>query len=126
MRFVARRPYFLFAFESRLTGATVRQRIMAWNTKNNMDVSLQIDAVYILDKENIVNFGNGDGMLQYITADGELRPGYVVQQGAQFPTLVSFLGWASATMPRLNLPKLPILAYLGIPKLVDTQQSSEK
>ena len=110
-RFVDSRPFFLFAFESQLAIGTVKQRIESWNTVNTVPLKQQIDAVFIISVGSLVNFGTGNGTLQFRTPEGESLGGYRDIRSSD-QTLVSFLSWISATMPRVSLPIPPILSYL--------------
>jgi hypothetical protein len=111
-RFVGSRPYFLFAFESRLATATIKERIDAWNSKNAIPLKQQIDSVFVLTGGNIVNFGTGKGSLQFRTPDGKSLEGYIYPNPKNDPALLAFLSWISATMPRISIPSPPILSYL--------------
>ncbi len=111
-RFVDKRPSFLFAFESQLSIMTIKTKIEAWNQKHGLAVPEQIDAVFIMTGGSIINFGTGAGTLQFITPEGESKPGYVFRDPNNDRPLVSLLSWISASLPHFTLPSPPILNYL--------------
>lgn len=111
-RFIESRPYFLFAFESRLSLGTIKERISVWNTQNSTSLKQQLDAVFVLTGGNIINYGTGQGTLQFVTPEGALLHGYIYKDPKDDPTLLAFLSWVSTSLPRLSLPRPPILDYL--------------
>jgi len=111
-RFVAKRPSFLFAFESQLSISTIKERIDAWNQAHALPVPQQLDAVFILTGGSIINFGTGAGTLQFITPEGQSLPGYIYRDPSDDRPLVSLLSWISASLPHVSLPHPPILSYL--------------
>ena len=50
------RPYFLFAFESRISLRRVYEIILEYQTQQNLDANEILDAVFILDKGWVINF----------------------------------------------------------------------
>lgn len=112
-RFMNKRPYFLFAFESQLSLATVFERVNEFNQTNATDITQQVDGIFMLDQGVIVNFGTGQGSLQFVDAQGKSVPGLNTVPIAHDPAvLFQFLGWLSSIMPRVQLPSPPILPYL--------------
>ena len=110
-RFVDSRPYFLFAFESQLLIETVKERIDFWNSSKSVPLGQQLDAVFILSKGGLINFGGGGGTLKSIAPNGSPREGYS-RAGASTDALVYFLSWLSISMVRISMPVPPIAAYL--------------
>ena len=111
-RFVERRPFFIFAFESQLTTETVKQKIEEFNATNSVPFDHQIDGVFLLDRVSIINFGNGKGAFQFRTPEGKSLAGYIYQKPGTENVLFTFLSWVSATIPKVSLPSQPILHYL--------------
>ncbi len=110
-RFVNRRPYFLFAFESELLIETVKGKIDAWNTANAVPLGQQLDAVFMLSQGNLINFGEGKGALQFVPPDGNPLGGYIHAVSSS-DALVSFLSWLSVSMIRISMPHSPLALYL--------------
>ena len=111
-RFVHHRPYFLFAFESRLKPPTVKAKIEEYNKTHQMEVPYQLDAIFILPKGSILNFGAGRGGFRFITDEGKSLPGYVYEELSSNQTLFSFLSWISSTMFKISIPRPLIISYL--------------
>lgn len=111
-RFVFKRPSFLFAFESKLSISTIKERIEDWNKLHNLSIPEQIDGVFILTGGSIINHGYGTGALAFVTPEGERMTGYVYGPPKEDRPLVSLLSWISASLIRFSLPYPPILAYL--------------
>ena len=91
-RFVNNPPYFLFAFETQVAKETVRQSLMR-QTKRS------IDAVFILNQGAILDFGDGNGSLQYMKADGTKLLGWNCISDSN--TLSHLLLWLSV-MPEVH------------------------
>lgn len=111
-RFVNRRPFFLFSFESQLAPETVKTKVEEFNAANSIPFDQQIDGVFLLDRVSIINFGMGEGSFQFRTPDGKSLGGYIYQKPGTEDVLFSFLSWVSATIPKISLPSPPILHYL--------------
>ena len=111
-RFVTKRPFFLFAFESQIAQVTLKRKIEEWNVLHDLPVSEQIDAVFILDGESLVNHGEGKGAFRFITTTGEFLGGYQYSPVSINPPLVSLLSWLSSALMKFTLPASPILNYL--------------
>ncbi len=110
-RFVYSRPFFLFAFESRLKIATIKQSVDAWNARNNVPLNQQIDAIFLLSRGTVINNGTDEGALTLGPSVQQPNKGYVRHARAQ-NVLVQFLGWLSVTMVPITFPYNPIVSYL--------------
>jgi hypothetical protein len=58
-RFVEKRPYFLFAFESQLTIGGITDAVQDFNTEKRLAIPHQIDAIFLLDRGCLINLGDG-------------------------------------------------------------------
>jgi hypothetical protein len=121
-RYLDKRPYFLFAFESQLTIETIRERINEFNAESAKNLLEQLDGVFLLDRGALINFGSGTGSLVLIDPAGQSWPGMqVAATNENSNVLIQFLGWLSSVMLKINLSKPPILQYL-IPTLPASKQ----
>lgn len=106
-RYYSRPPFFLFAFESNISLEKIHQTL---NTEiddqtGNANTNL-LDAVFILQKGWLINFGDGTESFQFQTSDKKSLPGW---QGKKTESvLVPLLSWLSYVMPRMkrNVPVL--------------------
>lgn len=113
-RFVEHRPYFLFAFKSDLAIETVADRVAAYHSKQQLPIEQQLDAIFLMDRGSIINFGTGGGSFQVITPEGKALSGYVVERGDEKePTILTvFLIWLSICTPKYMLPYPPLVNYI--------------
>lgn len=93
-RFVEKRAYFLLAFQSQLKLNTVMEKIIEFNHNNSLELNSQIDAVFLLDKGTIINFGDGEGSLKFKSHDGEWMGGINIIAEQRSP-LFELLSWLS-------------------------------
>ena len=121
-RYYKHPPYFLFAYESQLSIQTVLQRLQQEVDTDGVAHIDLLDAVYILGKGWLVNFGNGEGSFKYISPEKESLPGW---QGANTEdVLLPLMAWLSHVMPRFQR-QLPILNKYLIPNNPFDSMSSE-
>lgn len=107
-RFYECPPFFVIAFESSMSGESIIQQLSELPpvSADGSEVVLNpIDAVFILGSGAAINYGDGQGALQFVTKrdNGEKfsLPGWV-WEGQQQAVLVTFLTWLSATAPRVR------------------------
>ena len=101
-RFYKCPPYFLIAFESQLKLDSIFDKIETFAKLKGFvvnEVNKIVDAVFILDRGWIINFGDGKGCLQFWAEKGELVNGWVSMNSGT--VLFDFLGWLSTVMPRM-------------------------
>jgi hypothetical protein len=114
-RFYDRRPWFLFAFESQLSLETIHERIVEFQKAETAGEMEFGDAVFVLGRGNVINFGDGQGALTFRSPPEQSAPsvpGWVRVDSTQ--VLIDFFGWLSAVMPRI-LRFDPILTqYLAL------------
>ena len=111
-RFIWRRPFFGFAFESELSLSTTIRELGSWTDELRQVERPVLDSLFILDRGVTVHMGQGDGYLRSSVGDGEPQAGYVqVRQGDQ-EVLAHFLLWIYAAMPRIDYHTHPALVYL--------------
>lgn len=112
-RFVLWRPFFVFAFRSKLTLATIRDRVRAWDVANTVEMPAQMNAVFTLDRGGIINYGDGKGSLVLLDNRGRTMPGYRIRPREVEEPLFGFLTWLCTSIPRVpQRPLPPIVNYL--------------
>ena len=112
-RFIEKRPYFLFAFESQVTLDTVFDKITEFNNQNCPEIKQQIDAVFLLDRGAIINFGDGQGSFQFRNPQGNSIPGLIRRPLENEPNLLfSFITWISAVIQRFTIYDNILIYYL--------------
>ena len=109
-RFLSRRPYFLFAFESKITDATIWESLTELNSSCREIDRPILDAAFVLNRGSFVYVREKDvGRIQ-LADEGRLPlPGYV-----SFPqnVITRFLFWTFAVMPRQIYLTHPATDYL--------------
>ncbi|MDQ8738246.1 DUF6602 domain-containing protein [Paenibacillus sp. LHD-38] len=112
-RYVKRRPYFLFAFESQLTLETIKNKIDEYNQENNIRYTEQIDGIFLLDRGYIINVADGEGSIVYRNEDGSIMEGFVpVSKDINEKILVGFLSWIHIVTPRIMMYQSFLTKYL--------------
>lgn len=98
-RFYKCPPWFLVAFESQLSLASIRARIEEFIEERAVETNGLVDAVFVLGRGWVINFGDGKGALQFRTLNGVLISGWIHKDSDL--VLFDLLGWLSAVMPRM-------------------------
>jgi hypothetical protein len=112
-RFIEKRPYFLFAFESQLTIETIAEKVTEYNTLNCPNIWQQIDAIFLLDRGSLINCGDGKGSLQLRDTQGKSIPGYTMIPINQYPNvLFDFVTWLSMVVKKFTLHENILSYYL--------------
>ena len=110
-RFLLRRPYFAFAFESRLTLQTIYGALTAWNEELREVERPVLDGLFTLDRGGLTHMGTGKGQLFIEGEDGERLTGYVgfTRDGG---VLTRLLVWMYGVMPMTIPFRHPVFPYL--------------
>lgn len=111
-RFVDHRPYFIFAYESQLTIQTICNKLIEYYVANNTPVEEQIDAVFCLDRGEVLNMGDGEGLLKWRTDKVESISGIHVTKDHGDEVLLGLMFWLSIVIQRYSLPHSPLVHYL--------------
>ena len=112
-RFVDNRPFFLFAFESQSPIDSIVNRVDEYNRDHKLELTQQIDGIFILGRGYAINFGTGKGAFQFRTPEGKSLPGLIgVLSNGDGEVLYKFLAWYSACTPRVEIPNSLMLTYL--------------
>ena len=111
-RFVNRRPFFAFFFESKVEIEAIKHHLEQWETELRDVERPIIDAVFVLSTGSIINFGQGDGVLSVRLSDGTNARGYQVEPEPKDRVLPSLLLWMFTSMPRMKMWVPPIVDYL--------------
>ena len=109
-RFLQRRPYFAFAFESRLTLERICYEVISWDEELREVERPVLDGVFVLGKGALLHFGTGKGKLVVESAEGESLDGYRIW--AEGGVLTLLLLWMYAAMPRVIHFNHPVFPYL--------------
>ena len=104
-------PYFLFAFESNLTVATICERLSLESESPGGVRTDLLDAVFVLNRGHAINLGKGGGSFAVYSAEGKERSGWFLDESPEH-ILFELISWLSVVMPRFVRydPILP--AYL--------------
>lgn len=108
-------PYFLIAFNSQLELSSILERIESFLKDQKLTVSeinTILDAVFVIDKGWIINFGDGQGCFQFMTSEGVPVKGWAYKPSKT--VLFDLLSWLSAVMPRIDRFE-PILTLYMLP-----------
>lgn len=111
-RFYECPPWFLVAFESQLTLPNILTEIDRFVNRTKVRADKLVDAVFILDRGWLINFGDGEGSLQFRTPEGTSVGGWMWKESNS--VLFDLLGWLSIVMPRMVRFE-PILARYIVP-----------
>jgi hypothetical protein len=114
-RYVKKRPFFVFAMESRISpDRLVRILNKAYR---NRDVALQIDAVLVVDRCLCVNFGDGDGWLSQEagSTSAPLKGFKSYESNEDRSVLAALLSWLSGVLVKVNMPS-PLIQHYFPPK----------
>ena len=110
-RFRLRRPYFAFAFESRLTLNTIYDALTAWNEELREVERPVLDGLFILNRGGLIHMGTGKGRLVIEGEDGQTCTGYVGFTRAD-GVLTRLLLWMYGVMPKTIHFRHPVFPYL--------------
>jgi hypothetical protein len=98
-RYFRHPPYFIFAFESDVPLASIRERAIAFDAQHPTAAGRSADAIFLLDRGWVIHFGTGAGSMQFRDADGKSHAGW---NSKESPTvLFDFLWWLSTAPPRV-------------------------
>ncbi len=117
-RYYEHPPFFLFCYESQLSLETIKKNIDTFVAENSLDKLQVMDAVFVLGKGSIINFGDGQGSFQFRMPDGKTMSDWIIQNSDS--VLFDFFCFLSVTMPKI-LRFEPILAKY----LFNSDQRSE-
>jgi len=98
-RFYECPPWFLVAFESQLTLPNILTEIDRFAIRAKVRSGKLVDAVFILDRGWLINFGDGEGSLQFRTPEGKSTVGWMWKESDS--VLFDLLGWLSIVIPRM-------------------------
>ena len=98
-RFYKCPPWFLVAFESQLTLAAIAESTKQFTRDGGIEPTRLLDAVFVLGRGWVINFGDGKGSFQLRTAKGQSATGWVDKESDC--VLFDLLAWLSSVMPRM-------------------------
>lgn len=105
-RFLEKRPYFLFAYESETPLDSIIGRLLELENSRDCGSEDHFDAIFIMGQGAAINLGDGGSSFVMKSADGKNTVGWSKAKGSSLMTLIT---WLSIVMP--SVVKLsPILA----------------
>lgn len=108
-RFLNRRPYFLFAFESETPLDSFLQRVSELEQAMGLAPIAHLDAIFLLDRGALINLGDGQGSLASFNNDGTKLAGWLKSSR---PVLISLISWLNVVMPSIVHMSPIILGYI--------------
>lgn len=121
-RYVDRRPYFLFAFDSEITPHNLRHLLTSRYQKNGFPLTQQIDAVFLLGHGSVLNAGDATGNLK-VHYGGKTAPGFHAISPDINGVLNMLLGWFHLVTPEVEYRHSPMIRYI-LPHNPDRKTSS--
>lgn len=109
-RFYSCPPYFLMAMESELSLEGAHARLAAEGSFGNAPHGNVLDAVFLLDRGWVIDFGDGNGAFRYRLPDGPALGGW--QRLASTRVLFDCLAWLSGCMPKMVQWEPVLLSYM--------------
>lgn len=106
-------PWFLFAYESQLRLSTICEQLKKESQQNVGEATNLVDAIFVLGKGWVINFGDGQGAFQFKDLTGNPVTGWVWQEVDA--TIFEFMAWLSIVMPRVIQFESILIPYL-LPK----------
>lgn len=110
-RFVDRRPYFLFAYESVVKPQALIERVLELEQDNKVGATDHLDAIFILGQGAIFNLGDGKSSFVMTQPDGTRIKGWGLT--GRTDSLMPLIAWLSAVMP-----SIVHLSSIAVPYLV--------
>ena len=113
-RFVWRRPYFAFAFDSKVSLSRLMMKLEEWDQKELRSVERPVvDGLFVLDKGAFCYWGK-PAESRIFRVDGNNTPvtGYHPFPDTGKEVLSNLLMWLYAVMPRLKYAHDPVSHYL--------------
>jgi hypothetical protein len=116
-RFYRRPPWFLVAFESQLSLDRIKEKAVQFTAEKRLQATELLDAVFVLGRGWVINFGDGKGAFQYRTPDHVSVTGWLANKSDR--VLFDLLAWLSIVMPRM-IRFDPILPHYMVPTPADS------
>jgi len=95
-RFYDRRPFFIFSYESKLTEEKIHEAALHFMQCEDLNHNHFADAIFLLDRKSLINFGDGKGQLQ-MTSGGKSVKGWGL---TSTKTMYEFIRWVYAVYPK--------------------------
>ena len=110
-RFVWRKPFFGFAFESQVSLDRIIQELSSWDKELRPIERPVLDSFFVLNKGGFMHMGDGKGGLISLTEEGQRQTGYVRLREGGEQILTTLLLWLFATMPKIQYYTHPAFVY---------------
>lgn len=109
-RFYDKRAFFVFAFDSSISVEKIIEKLtFAYRDKEIVE---QIDAIFLLNRGAIINFGEGTGSYQFLKKETRTPYTGFVQTCTDQHVIKNFLTWLITTIPRMTYFTHPLIHYL--------------
>lgn len=115
-RFYKCPPWFVLAFDSQLSLDRIKEKSVQFTADKRLQGTRLLDAVFVLGRGWVINFGDGKGSFQYRTPDDESVTGWLENESDS--VLFDLLAWLSIVMPTMARFE-PVLASYMVPSSVD-------
>lgn len=114
-RYVHKRPFFVFALASEIPSDSLINVLNQENQKR--DVTMQIDAVLVVDQCLCVNFGDADGWLhtQAASTSNTLRGFVSYASNEDRSVLAALLSWLNGVLVKVIMPS-PLIQHYFPPR----------
>lgn len=109
-RFGLHPPYWCFAYESQLTLENIESELRSAGSYVRDQSGNTLDAIFIMDRGAVIDFGDGTGSFACRMADGSNAKGWLRFEGS--PVLLTMLGWLYAVMPPVQPSRSTLVKYL--------------
>lgn len=110
-RFLNRRPYFLFAYESAAKPEALIKRVLELEHDNGVGATEHLDAIFMLGHGSMFNLGDGKSSFTMLKSDGTPITGWGFKNS---DSLMPMIAWLSAVMPNIVH-----LSSIALPYLVE-------
>jgi hypothetical protein len=102
-------PCFLVAFESQISLSNIRDKVIEYPSQHlGSEHSRFTDAIFVLGKGSVINFGRGEGVFRGEDENGDKLVGWTYLNSEH--VLFEFLAWLSVIMPEYNR-HFPVLSH---------------
>lgn len=117
-RFLRCPPWFLIALESQIKLDEICEKVIEYQMKHKVCDDRMVDAIFILKKGWVINFGDGEGAFKWYKDPQrkESQPGWVFNK--KDSVLLDFLSWLLAVMPRTVQLEPWLMRYLLNPNQI--------
>lgn len=112
-RFINKRGFFIFAFESEITLQKILAEIKLFYSENNAPLDEQIDAIFILDRGVIYNIVKGGSLSFPKIGENPALTGLIpIDKKMNSNILFSLIFWINVAKKKIEYPRSILLEYI--------------